>query len=394
MFNEELRLEQPLRWGMVGGGRGSQIGYIHRNSAQRDHLFEMVAAAFDINEERGRDFGTKIGVAADRCYADYKTMFAEEAKRPDGIQVVSIATPNATHYEICKAALEAGLHAVCEKPLCFTVEQAKELVTLAEKQNRVVGVTYGYTGAQMLHQAKNMIANGELGEIRIINMQFAHGFHSKDVEKDDPGTKWRVTPAMAGPTYVLGDVGTHALYLAECMIPDLKIEKLMCSRQSFVKSRAPLEDNAFVLMNFTNGAVGNLWASCVNAGSMHQQKIRVVGSEASIEWWDEHPNQLVYAKQGEPVRILDRGMGYLHNEDSHVSCDRMGGGHAEGLFEAWANLYSRFGQAMDRVNRGEKVQAVIQELGFPSIYDGAEGVRFIENCVNSADNGSVWVDYK
>lgn len=394
MFNEELRLEKKLRWGMVGGGRGSQIGYIHRNSALRDRMFELVAAAFDINEERAREFGTNIGVAADRCYADYKTMFAEEAKREDGIQAVTIATPNATHYEICKAALEAGLHVVCEKPLCFTVEQAEELVALAEKHNRVVGVTYGYTGAQMLHQAKNMIKNGELGEIRIINMQFAHGFHSKDVEKNDPGTKWRVTPAVAGPTYVLGDVGTHALYLAECMIPDLKIEKLMCSRQSFVKSRAPLEDNAFVLMNFTNGAVGNLWASCVNAGSMHQQKIRVVGSEASIEWWDEHPNQLTFAKQGEPVRILDRGMGYLHNEDEHVSCDRMGGGHAEGLFEAWANLYSRFAQGMDRVNHGANAKAVTNEIGFPSIYDGAEGVRFIENCVASADNGSVWVDYK
>lgn len=394
MFNEELRLEQPLRWGMVGGGRGSQIGYIHRNSARRDHLFELVAAAFDINAERGRDFGTKIGVTAERCYPDYKTMFAEEAKREDGIQAVSIATPNSTHYEICKAALEAGLHVVCEKPLCFTVEQAEELVALAEKQNRIVGVTYGYTGAQMLHQAKNMIANGELGGIRIINMQFAHGFHSKDVEKNDAGTKWRVTPAMAGPTYVLGDVGTHALFLAECMIPDLKIEKLMCARQSFVKSRAPLEDNAFVLMNFTNGAVGNLWASCVNAGSMHQQKIRVVGSEASIEWWDEHPNQLIYAKQGEPVRILDRGMGYLHNEDPAVSCDRMGGGHAEGLFEAWANLYSRFGVAMDRVNHGENAKSVTEEIGFPSIYNGAEGVRFIENCVASADNGSIWVDYK
>ena len=368
MFNEELHLEQPLRWGMVGGGRGSQIGYIHRNSAARDRLFKLVAGAFDINEERGREFGSNIGVSPERCYADYKTMFAEEAEREDGVQAVSIATPNATHYEICKAALEAGLHVVCEKPLCFTVEQANELVALAEKQNRIVGVTYGYTGAQMIHQARNMIANGELGEIRIVNMQFAHGFHSKDVEKNDPGTKWRVTPAMAGPTYVLGDVGTHALYLAECMIPELKIEKLMCSRQSFVKSRAPLEDNAFVLMNFSNGAVGNLWASCVNAGSMHQQKIRVVGSEASIEWWDEHPNQLIYAKQGEPVKVLDRGMGYLYNEDSAVSCDRMGGGHAEGLFEAWANLYSRFGLAMDRVNKGDNAKDVTDEIGFPSIY--------------------------
>lgn len=394
MFNEEFRLDSPIRWGMVGGGRGSQIGYIHRNSAKRDGLFDFVAGAFDIDEERGREFGTNIGIAGDRCYADYKTMFAEEAKREDGIQAVSIATPNGTHFQICKAALEAGLNVVCEKPLCFSVEQAEELLALAEKQNRIVGVTYGYTGAQMIHQARNMIANGDLGEIRIINMQFAHGFHSSEVETNDPGTKWRVNPATAGPSYVLGDVGTHALYLAEAMIPELKIESLMCSRQSFVKSRAPLEDNAIVIMNFEGGAVGNLWASCVNAGSMHDQKIRVVGSKASIEWHDEHPNQLKYEVQGEPKRILDRGMGYLYNEDEHVSCDRMGGGHAVGLFEAWSNLYRRFGTAMDRVNKGEIAKDVIKDIIVPSIYDGAEGVRFIENCVNSADNGSAWIEYK
>lgn len=394
MFNEEFRLEKSIPWGMVGGGRGSQIGYIHRNSAKRDGLFDFVAGAFDINEERGREFGTNVGIKGDRCYADYKTMFEEEAKREDGIQAVSIATPNATHYEICKSALESGLHVVCEKPLCFTTKQAEELLALAEKQNRMVGITYGYTGAQMIHQARNMIKNGDIGEVRIVNMQFAHGFHSAEVEKNDPGTKWRVTPAVAGPSYVLGDVGTHALYLAEAMVPDLEIQNLMCARQSFVQSRAPLEDNAIVIMNFKNGAVGNLWASCVNAGSMHDQKIRIVGSKASLEWCDEHPNQLLYQVQGEPKRILDRGMGYLYNEDPSVSCDRMGGGHAEGLFEAWSNLYSRFGTAMERADKGEHIKDIIEEIGCPSIYDGAEGVRFIENCVNSADNGSVWVDYK
>lgn len=394
MFNEEFHLDQPIRWGMVGGGRGSQIGYIHRNSAARDRLFILTAGAFDIDDARGREFGTNLGVSAERCYPDYITMFAEEGKRQDGINAVSIATPNGTHYKICKAALNAGLHVVCEKPLCFTSDEAEELQALAQEKNRIVGVTYGYTGAQMIHQAKNMIANEDLGEIRIINMQFAHGFHSAEVEKEDAGTRWRVNPKTAGPSYVLGDVGTHALYLAKAMVPSLKIEKLMCSRQSFVKSRAPLEDNAFVLMEFEGGAVGNLWASCVNAGSMHQQIIRVIGSKASVEWWDEHPNQLRYEVQGEPARVLDRGMGYLCQKDDMVLQDRMGGGHAEGLFEAWANLYRRFGIAMDRVNHGEGAEDVMNDMWFPNIRDGAEGVRFIENCVRSADNGSIWVSYQ
>jgi predicted dehydrogenase len=394
MFNEEFHLEKPLRWGMVGGGRGSQIGYIHRNSALRDRLFTLCAGAFDVDFERGREFGMNWGVSSERCYPDYKTMFAEEAKRPDGIQVVSIATPNFTHYEILKAALNAGLHAVCEKPLCFTKEQAAELVELAKAKNRIVGVTYGYTGAQMIHQARRMIADGELGKIRIINMQFAHGYHSAPVEKNDPGTKWRVTPEKAGPAYVLGDVGTHCLYLAETMVPQLSISRLLCTRQSFVKTRAPLEDNAFVLLEYSNGAVGNMWASCVNAGSTHQQKIRIVGEKASIEWWDEHPNQLIFAVQGKPVQILDRAQSYLYQDEPAINCDRIGGGHVEGLFDSWANLYRRFGTAMDKVEHGTNADDVMNDMWFPNIRDGAEGVRFVENCVRSADSGSVWVEYE
>jgi len=393
MFNEEFHLDQPIRWGMVGGGRGSQIGYIHRCAATRDRLFDFAAGAFDINPARGEEFGVNIGIDKDRCYPDYKTMFAEEAKREDGIQAVSIATPNFTHYEILKAALEAGLHAVCEKPLCFTTEKARELLELSRKQNRIVGITYGYTGAQMIHQGRRMIKEGLLGEIRIINACFAHGYHSAEVEKNDPGTKWRVTPSMAGPSYVIGDVGTHALFLAETFAPELKIEQLLCARQSFVKSRAPLEDNAFVLMKYNNGAMGNLWASCVNAGSTHQQKIRVVGSKASLEWWDEHPNQLIFAEQGKPVQILDRGQGYLYQDDEAINCDRMGGGHAVGLFEAWANVYHRFAVAMCRVNKGENAEEVRESMWFPNIHDGANGTKFVETCVRSADLGGAWVDY-
>jgi predicted dehydrogenase len=392
MFNEEQRFKQPVRWGMVGGGRGSQIGYIHRASALRDGLFQLVAGAFDINPERGKEFGVNLGIDPNRCYVDYQDLFEEESKRDDGIQAVSITTPNKYHYEIAKAALLSGLHIVCEKPLCFKSSEAEELKILAEHQNLVIGVTYGYTGYPMVHQARKMIENGELGEIRIINMQFAHGFHSDEVEKDDPGTKWRVTPEVSGPTYVLGDIGTHALYLAETMIPGLEIKNLLCSRQSFVASRAPLEDNATVLMNFTNNAVGTLWCSAVNAGSVHQQKIRIVGAKASIEWWDEHPNQLKYEIQGKPAQVLDRGMVYLHNEDQAVASNRIGAGHAEGLFESWANLYHRFGLAMQAKIVGD--DSLAENLWYPGIDAGINGVKFLEKCVDSADNGSVWVDYK
>jgi len=392
MFNEEQRFKQPIRWAMVGGGRGSQIGSIHRASALRDGLFQLVAGALDINPERGKEFGTNLGIDPNRCYVDYKEMFEEESKRADGIQAVSIATPNKFHYEIAKAALLSGLQIVCEKPLCFKSSEAEDLEIIAKQQNLVICVTYGYTGFPMVHQARKMIENDELGEIRIINTQFAHGFHSDEVEKNDPGTKWRVTPEISGPTYVLGDIGTHALYLAEVMIPGLEIKNLLCSRQSFVASRAPLEDNATVLMNFTNNAVGTLWCSAVNAGAMHQQKIRIIGAKASIEWWDEHPNQLKYEIQGKPAQILDRGMGYLHNEDPAVASNRIGAGHAEGLFESWANLYHRFCLAMHAKIVGD--DSLAKNLWYPGIDAGINGVKFLEKCVESADNGSVWVDYK
>jgi predicted dehydrogenase len=388
MINGEKNVEQPIRWAMVGGGRGGQIGYIHRSAALRDNNFELVAGAFDINPERGKDFGINLHVETERCYPDYKKMFEEEAKREDGIQAVSVATPNGTHYEITKAALNAGLHVVCEKPLCFTTKEALELQEIAKAKNLVVGVTYGYAGHQMIDQARRMIENGDLGEIRIVKMQFAHGFHSAALEENSESTKWRVDPKVAGPSYVLGDVGTHPLYISEVMLPNLKIKKLMCSRQSFVKSRAPLEDNAFTIMEYDNGAVGYVWSSCVNAGSMHGQTIRVIGSKASIEWWDEHPNQLRYEVQGQPAQILDRGMNYLYPQA--LTDDRIGGGHPEGLFEAWSNLYTRFAKAMVAADRGETFDA----SWYPGIEAGVEGVRWVENCVRSADNGAVWVEYQ
>lgn len=387
MYYGERRIKKPIRWGMVGGGRGSQIGYSHRSAAIRDWNFELVAGAFDIDFERGKDFGIELHVSEDRCYPNYKIMFEEESKREDGIQAVTIATPNSTHYEIAKAALKAGLHVVCEKPLCFTVEQAEELEKLAEEKGKVVGVTYGYSGHQMIEEARQLIVKGKLGKIRIINMQFAHGAHNIAVEKNNVSTKWRVDPKMVGPSYVLGDLGIHPLYLSQAMAPELKIKRLMCSRQSFVESRAPLEDNAMTIMEYDNGAVGYLWSSCVNSGSMHSQKIRVVGELASLEWWDEHPNQLRFEVQGEPARILERGMDYLGEEV--LKDDRVGGGHPEGYFEAWSNVYSRFAEAMVAKDEGKDVK-----YWYPDIHAGVEGVRWIETCVKSANQGGIWVDYK
>jgi predicted dehydrogenase len=392
MLNGERKIHRPLRWGMVGGGRLSQVGYKHRCGALRDNTaFQLVAGAFDIDPPRGRDFGDAIGVEPARCYPDYQTLFREERGRQDGIQVVTIATPNATHFEIARAALNAGLHVICEKPLFFTTAEVCEVKRLADQKGLILGVTYGFSGHPLLLQMRAMVTGGEIGEVRIVDLQYTHGFNATDeVEKISDAQKWRVDPKVAGPSFVLGDLSTHTYYMSELIMPHMHIRELLCDRQSFIPSRAPLEDNAFVLMRYENGAVGRLWASSVNAGCMDSQRIRIVGSKASLGWTDVNPSELRYEVQGEPNQILYRGMPYL---DPTCNADeRLGALHTEGLTESWANIYLKFAIAIDAKNRGD--QATLANLVYPDIEAGLEGVRWIENCVKSANQGAIWVRYE
>ena len=385
MIYGEKNVAQPIRWGMVGGGIGSQIGYIHRSAALRDFNFALVAGAFDINPERGKAFGENLHVDPDRCYPDYVTMFAEEAKRPDGIQAVSIATPNFTHYEIAKAALQAGLHVYCEKPLCFTSEEAEELERLVQETGKVMFVSYGYAGHQMIEQARQMVERGDLGKIRILNMQFAHGGNNVATEKKSESQAWRVDPKKAGISFSMGDVGTHLLYLSEVICPQLSIRRVLCTKQSFVEGRV-LEDNAMSIMEYDNGAIGYFWCSGVNAGEQFGYRIRIVGEKASVAWDAEHPNYLKYEVQGAEPRMLSRGNGYLYPEA--LADDRIGGGHPEGLFEAWSNLYTKFAKAIDKTEKGEEI-----DFWYPDIHAGVQSVRWLEKCVESADKDSVWIDF-
>ena len=392
MLIGERKIARPLRWAMVGGGRLSQVGYKHRCGALRDNTaYQLVAGAFDLDAARGKDFGVNIGVAPERCYPDYETLIAEEAKRDDGVEVVSVATPNATHYEITKACLEAGLHVICEKPLFFTVKEVEEVKALAEDKGLIVGVTYGFSGHPLLMQMRAMVTSGEIGDIRMVDLQYTHGFNATDdVEKVSEAQKWRVDPKIAGPSFVLGDLSTHTYYMSQLVMPHMKIKELLCDRQSFIPSRAPLEDNAYVLMRYENGAVGRLWASSVNAGCMDSQKIRIVGSKASLVWTDYQPNELRYEVQGEPARIMHHGMPYL--SEAGLAEERLGALHTEGLTESWANIYLRFAIAIDAKNRGD--EETLANLVYPDINAGLEGVRWIETCVRSAEQGAVWVKYE
>lgn len=392
MLIGEKQIPRPLRWAMIGGGRLSQVGYKHRSGALRDNTaYQMVASAFDVDAARGREFGVNLGIAPERCYDNYQQLLAEEAKREDGIEVVTIATPNGTHYEIAQAALNAGIHVICEKPLFFTKVEAQAIKALAESKGLIVGVTYGFSGHPLLMQMRAMIAKGEIGDVRMVELQYTHGFSANDsADKFSDAQKWRVDPKIAGPSFVLGDISTHTFYISQLVLPTLKIKSLLCDRQSFIPSRAPLEDNAMVLMHYENGAVGRMWASAINAGSMDSQSIRVIGSHASLEWSDYNPGELKYEVQGKPNQILHHGMPYL--DESALADERLGALHTEGLAESWANIYLKFALAINATQRGDS--ETLATLIYPDINAGIEGVRWIENCVRSADNGASWVNYE
>jgi len=392
MLNGEKSISRPLRWAMIGGGRLSQVGYKHRSGALRDNTaFRLVAGAFDVDATRGREFGINLGLPAERCYENYGQLLSEEAKREDGVEVVTVATPNGTHFEITRAALNAGIHVICEKPLFFTSAEAQEIKALAAEKGLIVGVTYGFSGHPLLMQMRAMIAKGEIGDVRMVELQYTHGFSATDnADKFSDAQKWRVDPKIAGPSFVLGDISTHTFYISQLVLPDLKIKSLLCDRQSFIPSRAPLEDNAMVLMHYENGAVGRMWASAINAGSMDSQSIRVIGSRASLEWSDYNPGELKFEVQGQPNQMLHHGMPYL--DESALADERLGALHTEGLAESWANIYLKFAIAISATQRGDS--KTLEGLVYPDINAGAEGVRWIENCVRSADSDSSWVNYE
>lgn len=391
MINGEKLTMRALRWGMVGGGRTGQVGYKHRTGALRDGTsYRLVCGAFDLDAERGRDFGEKLGVDSDRCYDDYKALIAAETAREDGVEVVTIATPNFTHYEITKACLEAGLHVICEKPLFFSVAECEDIERLADEKGLIVGVTYGFSGHPLLLQMRKMVANGMIGDVRMVDLQYTHGFNSGDDVDASEAQKWRTNPATSGPTFVLGDISTHTYYMSQVILPEMEIKELLCDRQSFISSRTPLEDNAYILFHYENGAVGRLWCSSVNAGCMDSQKIRIVGSKASLVWSDAYPNDLYYEVQGQPIQHMHHGMPYL--DGLCLDSERMGALHTEGLGDSWANIYLRIAQAIEAKNNGD--DQALNELIYPGIKAGTDGVRWLENCVKSADAGSVWVNFE
>ena len=375
-----------IRLGMVGGGEGAFIGGVHRFAARLDDQFELVAGALASSPEKAQRSGQALGLTADRTYSDFAAMATAEAARADGIEVVAIVTPNHMHAPVAEAFLNAGIHVICDKPLATSSKDAKRLHAMAVKKDLLFAVTYNYTGYPMVRQARQMVREKLLGDIRVVQVEYPQDWLTDDIEKD--GQKqagWRTDPAKAGLGGCIGDIGTHAYQLAD-YVTGIEVTELLAELTAFVPGRR-LDDNAHVLLRYANGARGTLWASQVAPGNENNLRLRVYGSKGGIEWRQEHPNQLLWSPFGQATQVLSRGTGAVGADAARVT--RIPSGHPEGYLEAFATLYSEIGHAVrSRRPKGAKADTAVQ---FPTVVDGVKGVAFVEAVVASSAKGGRWV---
>lgn len=377
---------KKLNWGMIGGGEGSQIGPTHRLGAVIDGMFDLVAGALDANPENGKRFAGELGIAEDRAYGDWREMLAGEINREDRIDLVTIATPNATHYEIAKAFLDADINVLCEKPMTMTVEEGREIVALASQKGRICAVNYGYSGYPMVRHMRAMVARGDLGKIRLVKAEFAHGFHADATDADNPRLRWRYDPAQAGVSAVMADCGIHALHMAS-FVTNQDVTSVSADFVSCVEGRE-LEDDAMVSFRMTNGCVGRLWTSAVAAGRMHGLNIQVFGENGGLRWAQEWPNQSFWTPLNQPTQTLERGASNLSPEADRAS--RVTVGHAEGMPLAFANIYRDLAEVISAKREGRDPDPLA--LHYPTSRDGLQSMAAVYASVASSKNNSAWTD--
>lgn len=367
-----------LGWGMVGGGEGSQIGPAHRLGACADGRFDFVAGALDHRAEIGRDYGTRLGIAPDRAYGSWQEMLAGERGREDRVDLVTVATPNATHFEITKAFLEAGFNVLCEKPMTMTVEEGEAIVEIAARSGKICAVNYCYSAYPMVRQARAMVRNGELGKIRLVVTNFSHGHHGDATDANNPRVRWRYDPAQAGISGQFADCGIHALHMAS-FIADDQVESLSADFASTISSRQ-LEDDAMVNFRMEGGTVGRLWTSSVAIGRQHGFDIQVFGETGGLRWTSEQPNQLIYTPVGGRTQIIEKGEGGLHEDAQRLS--RVAIAHPEGFPLAVANIYCDLADAISGETRD----------GLPLAQDGVRSMAAVHAAVASARENGAWKD--
>ncbi len=370
-----------IRLGMVGGGNDAFIGGVHRIASRIDDRYELVAGALSSTPEKAQESGEALGLP--RIYDDFKQMAIKEARLKSGIEAVSIVTPNHVHYAAAREFLKRGIHVICDKPLTSTLADAKKLAKAAEQSGALFILTHNYTGYPMVRQAREMVANGEIGKIRVVQVEYPQDWLTNHEEFKQ--AEWRTDPERSGAGGSTGDIGTHAHNLAR-FITGLEVESLAADLEAFVPGRQ-VDDNGHVMLRFAGGAKGMLWCSQVAPGNENALRIRVYGEKGGLEWAQEDPNYLWYTPFAEPKRLITRngaGAG-----DAAARLSRIPPGHPEGYLEGFANIYSEAAEAIEAHRTGGKPAA---EVLYPTIEDGLKGVQFIDACVRSSKRNAAWVD--
>jgi predicted dehydrogenase len=376
-----------LRYGMVGGGQGAFIGDVHRKAIALDGSAALAAGCFSRSHENTLATGRGLGLPDDRLYRSFDEMAEAEARRKDGIDFAVVVTPNASHFAACKAFLSRGIHVVCDKPLVFEVKEAEELRALAKAKDLLFCVTYTYTGYPAVKHAREMIARGDIGQVRFVNAEYPQEWLSTLLEKEgQKQAAWRADPAQTGKSNCVGDIGSHVENMVR-YLTGLEITRLCARLDTFVQGRV-LDDNASILVEYQGGAKGLYWSSQIAVGYDNGLRVRIFGSTGSIQWSQENPNYLTVARLGKPTEVLSRGRDGFYPHAQGYS--RIPSGHPEGYFEAFANIYKTFAAALLRKKGGGAPAG--GELDFPNVEDGLSGVRFIGKCVESSKKGAVWVE--
>lgn len=387
-------MPRKLRMGMVGGGKDAFIGAIHRLAANMDGQIELVCGALSINPTIAQESGEMLYLPKDRIYLTYDEMIAKEAALPadQRMDFVTIVTPNFAHFAPAKMALEHGFHVVIEKPITFTLDEAKQLKAIVEETGLTLCLTHTYSGYPMVKQARAMVADGALGKIRKVWVEYPQGWLSKLSEREgNAQAAWRTDPKKSGKSGSMGDIGTHAAHLAE-YITGAKITKLCADLNTKVEGRL-LDDDGAVLLHFNNGASGVLMASQVAAGEENALKIRVYGEKGGIEWAQMEPNTLLVKWLEAPMQVLRAGANYTDRLSSFATSNcRTPGGHPEGYLEAFANIYKNFTATVQAKLDG--ITPTKEQLDFPGVEDGIRGMAFIDNVVASAQSDLKWTAYK
>jgi len=373
-----------IRYGMVGGGEGAFIGAVHRLAARMDDHYDLVAGALSAAPEKAIRSARALGIAEDRCYGDYEAMAAAEKARKDGIEAVAIVTPNHIHVPAAKAFLKAGIHVICDKPLSTSLRDALSLEKLVKSSGLVFCLTHNYTGYPMVRHARQMVEQGALGDLRVVQVEYPQDWLTEPIERTgQKQAAWRTDPKQSGGG-AIGDIGTHAHNLA-AFVSGLELDAVLSDVDTFVKGRK-VDDNVNVLLRFKGGAKGMLWASQVAVGNENNLKLRVYGTKGGLEWHQEHPNHLYWYPYGQPQQLLTRGSPAANAAAGRVT--RVPPGHPEGYLEGFANIYTEAAHSIRAARSRKKPDKAVL---FPSIGDGVKGMAFIEAVLKSSAKGGKWV---